>query len=79
MWQEFYFNFMTDPFMNELFDMTVKDVAHDHKAHGERLALFFLQFKGDSLEYSKKRGEDIHGNINRSHQRAKACPMREAN
>ena len=45
-WEEFYFNFMTDPYMNELFDMSDKDVNVNHIEHSKRLGLFWLSFCG---------------------------------
>ena len=50
--EDFYFNFMTDPFMNELFDTRSADVAVSHKEHAKRLGLFFLGFMGDDSEYN---------------------------
>ena len=51
MFQYFYYMFMTDPFMNTLFDMTNKDTNLDHSSHGKRLGLFFLTWFGDDDEY----------------------------
>ena len=76
MFQYFYFMFMTDPFMNTLFDLTNKDTNHDHMAHGKRLGLFFLTWFGDDDEYYTHRGGHPVQNLNRAHTRAKGCPMR---
>ena len=75
MFQYFYSMFMTDPFMNTLFNMTEKDTNHDYNAHGRRLGLFFLSFFGDDDEYNNVRGNPFR-NLNNSHNRAKGCPMR---
>ena len=50
MYEDFYFLFMTDPFMNTLFDMKKNEI--DHKSHAKRLGGFFLQWFGDDDEYS---------------------------
>ena len=74
--EDFYFNFMTDPFLNTLFDFTHKDTVEDHKTHGKRLGLFFLAFFGDDDEYYELRTGHPVGNLNKAHNRAKGCPMR---
>ena len=40
MYEDFYGYFMTDPFMNTLFDMQANEI--DNKEHGRRLGLFML-------------------------------------
>ena len=74
MYEDFYFNFMTDPFMNTLFDMTKEET--DHKTNGKRLGLFMLAFFGDDDEYYKLRGGHPVANLTKSHNRAKNCPLR---
>ena len=74
--EDFYFNFMTDPFMNTLFDFTDKDTCVDHKEHGKRLGLFLLAFWGDDNEYYKLRNGHPLGILHKAHDRSKACPMR---
>ena len=76
MFQDFYFMFMTDPFMNTLFDMTHKESNVDYKVHGRRLGLFFLAFFGPDEEYYEIRPGHPIRNLNTSHVRAKNCPMR---
>ena len=73
-WEDFYYFFMTDPFMNELFDARHKDVMVSNKEHAKRIGLFFLSFMGDDNEYPQQRGGV--GGLNSSHKRAKGCPMR---
>ena len=77
--EDFYFNFMTDPFMNTLFDFTDKDSCVDHVTHGKRLGLFLLAFWGDDTEYFKLRPGPPVGILHKSHGRAKFCPMRGKN
>ena len=78
LWQDFYYLFMTDPFMNTLFDMSEKDTEHSNLVHGERLGEFWLAFMGDGTKYQKMRGGHPLGNIEVTHIRAKGCPMRGA-
>ena len=74
MYEDFYYYFMTDPFMNTLFDLTKEEA--DHKMHGRRLGTFFLSFFGDDDEYQKLRGGHPVSNLNKAHNRSKNCPLR---
>ena len=64
--QDFYVLFMTDPFMNVLFDMKE---PHDNTEHGRHLALFLLNFFGDDPEYKtlKDRSGSLTSSLNRAH------------
>ena len=73
-YQDFYFLFMTDPFMNTLFDFSRQPV--DHMTHGKRLGSFFLQFFGGDDGYSEIRSGHPLSNLTTSHNRAKSCPLR---
>ena len=74
MYQDFYALFMTDPFMNTLFDM--KENELNHKGNGRRLGLFMLQQFGDDDEYSTFRPSDPMKNVGDAHVRSKNCPLR---
>ena len=75
MFVEFYSMFMTDPFMNTLFDMSSIDTNHDQRTHGKRLGLYFLNFFGNDKEYNDVRpGHPVP--VETSHIRAKGCPTR---
>ena len=74
-YQDFYFLFLTDPFMNVLFDFSKAEPA-DHMTHGKRLGSFFLQFFGGDDGYSEFRPGHPVGNLTASHNRAKSCPLR---
>ena len=75
MYQDFYAFFMTDPFMNVLFDMVENEI--DHMEHGKRLGLFVLHWWGDDDEYSEVRPGDPMKILGESHIRSKECPMRK--
>ena len=78
MYAEFYRLFMTDPFMNVLFDMRDPDTAVGYATHGERLAGWLLARNGNDNSVYKLPGRlgSIGANSNRAHTRAKKCPMR---
>ena len=42
MFEDFYFTFMTDPFMNELFDTNDENSMVSNKEHAKRNGLFHL-------------------------------------
>ena len=72
---------MTDPFINVLFDTRHQDTNVSNVEHGKRLGGFFLDFFGGDTTYCKLRGlsrigEAPGGILNRTHVKAKACPMR---
>ena len=74
MYEDFYSFFMTDPFMNTLFDMQANEI--DNKEHGRRLGLFMLQWFGNDDEYSTHRPGDPMTNVANAHVRSKNCPLR---
>ena len=74
MYHDHYYYFMTDPFMNVLFDFSKE--ALDNKHHGTRFALYMMQFFGDDDKYQKTYGTEMIDNLNASHTKAKACPLR---
>ena len=41
-WETFYAWFMSDPFMNELFDSQYPDAMVPNTEHAKRIGLFFL-------------------------------------
>ena len=50
MYEDFYIIFMTDPFMNILFDMEKNEI--NYKEHAHRFGAWMLQWFGDDDEYS---------------------------
>ena len=67
---------MSDPFMNNLFDISHKDTNVPAEEHGRRLGLFFLDHYGDDREYSQTRGPEHVHNLETAHIRSKKCPFR---
>ena len=74
MYEDFYAFFMTDPFMNTLFDMQKNEL--DNKGHARRLGLFMVSWYGNDDEYATIRPGKPMDNVAEAHVRSKSCPLR---